>query len=65
MPDGVAAVLSVLRSSAIVVGADDSVLKATAPAYAMGLVRAPPDLAELLDWSRRYAATARSARSSW
>lgn len=39
VPAGVAAVLSVLRSSALVVGLDDEVLKASAPAYAMGLVR--------------------------
>src|SRR5690242_14681157 len=39
VPPGVAAVLSVLRSSALVVGADDEVLKASAPAHAMGLVR--------------------------
>ena len=39
MPPGVAAVLSVLRSSAVVVDADDHVLKASAPAYALGLVR--------------------------
>jgi two-component system sensor histidine kinase SenX3 len=38
LPDGVAAVLSVLRSSALVVDADDNVLKATAPAYSMGVV---------------------------
>jgi two-component system sensor histidine kinase SenX3 len=38
VPEGVASVLSVLRSSAVVVGADDTVLKASAPAYAMGLV---------------------------
>ena len=36
---GVAAVLSVLRSSAVVVDEDDRVLKASAPAYAFGLVR--------------------------
>ena len=39
VPVGVASVLSVLRSSAIVVNADDVVLKASAPAYAFGLVR--------------------------
>ncbi len=39
VPAGVAAVLSVLRSSALVVGFADEVLKASAPAYAMGLVR--------------------------
>ncbi|UUZ57693.1 hypothetical protein [Nocardioides sp. B-3] len=36
MPPGVAAVLSVLRSSAVVVDAEDHVLKASAPAYALG-----------------------------
>ncbi|MGI9157355.1 MAG: sensor histidine kinase [Marmoricola sp.] len=40
LPDGVAAVLSVLRGSALVVDADDHVLKATAPAYSMGVVGA-------------------------
>jgi two-component system sensor histidine kinase SenX3 len=39
VPPGVAAVLSVLRSSAVVVDADDVVRKASAPAYALGLVR--------------------------
>jgi two-component system sensor histidine kinase SenX3 len=38
LPDGVAAVLSVLRSSALVVDPDDVVLKATAPTYSMGVV---------------------------
>jgi two-component system sensor histidine kinase SenX3 len=54
---GVAAVLSVLRSSALVVGADDSVLKASAPAVAMGLVLdqriAVPELAALVSDVRR------------
>ena len=36
---GVAAVLSILRSSAVVVDESDHVLKASAPAYAFGLVR--------------------------
>lgn len=36
---GVAAVLSVLRSSAVVVDQSDQVVQASAPAYAMGLVR--------------------------
>ncbi len=40
VPPGVAIVLSVLRSSALVVGPDDEVLKASAPAHALGLVRA-------------------------
>ena len=54
---GVAAVLSVLRSSALVVGADDTVLKASAPAVAMGLVTdqriAIPELAQLVTEVRR------------
>ncbi|HEY9562975.1 MAG TPA: ATP-binding protein [Nocardioides sp.] len=39
VPTGVATVLSVLRSSGVVVGDDDMVLKASAPAYALGLVQ--------------------------
>lgn len=39
VPDGVGTVLSVLRSSAVVVDDSDEVLKASAPAYALGLVR--------------------------
>ncbi|WP_239781115.1 sensor histidine kinase [Pimelobacter simplex] len=39
LPDGVAAVLSVLRSSAVVVDESDAVVKASAPAFAMGFVR--------------------------
>jgi two-component system sensor histidine kinase SenX3 len=39
VPPGVASVLSVLRSSALVVGENDEVLKASAPAYALGIVR--------------------------
>ncbi len=39
VPSGVASVLSVLRSSAVVLDEDAVVLKASAPAYAMGLVR--------------------------
>jgi two-component system sensor histidine kinase SenX3 len=39
VPPGVATVLSVLRSSAVLVGEDGVVLKASAPAYALGLVR--------------------------
>jgi two-component system, OmpR family, sensor histidine kinase SenX3 len=38
VPPGVASVLSVLRSSALLVGPGDEVLKASAPAYVMGLV---------------------------
>lgn len=39
VPDGVSAVLAVLRSSAIVVGPHDEVLQASTPAYNLGLVR--------------------------
>ena len=39
VPPGVATVLSVLRSSAVLVSEGDEVLKASAPAYALGLVR--------------------------
>ena len=39
VPPAVASVLSVLRSSAVLVGDDDVVHKASAPAYAFGLVR--------------------------
>ena len=57
VPSGVAAVLSVLRSSAVVVDDSDLVLKASAPAYAMGLVRgttlASEELAEIVREVRR------------
>ncbi len=54
VPAGVAAVLSVLRSSALVVGPDDQVLKASAPAHAMGLVRGSRvEVAELLELVRQ------------
>jgi len=57
LPAGVVAVLSVLRSSALVVNASDEVLKASAPAIAMGLVRdrriAAPELEELVQQVRR------------
>lgn len=57
VPPGVARVLSVLRSSALVVDADDHVLKASAPAYVLGLVResalAVPDLVDMVQSVRR------------
>ena len=57
LPPGIATVLSVLRSSAVVVGDDDVVLKASAPAYAMGFVRGNAlvsgELATLVDQVRR------------
>jgi two-component system sensor histidine kinase SenX3 len=57
LPPGVAAVLSVLRSSALVVDGSDAVLKASAPAIAMGLVRGHEitvrELAELVQQVRR------------
>jgi two-component system sensor histidine kinase SenX3 len=47
-------VLSVLRSSALVVGTDDEVLKATAPAHMMGLVEGTRvDVPELLTLVRQ------------
>ena len=39
VPPAVTSVLSALRSSAVVVGPDDVVLKASAPAYSLGIVR--------------------------
>ncbi len=57
LPPGVAAVLSVLRSSALVVDGSDAVLKASAPAVAMGLVRGSQiterELADLVRQVRR------------
>ncbi|HET9859164.1 MAG TPA: ATP-binding protein [Nocardioidaceae bacterium] len=57
VPSGVATVLSVLRSSALVVNENDEVLKASAPAYALGLVSGNElcveDLAELVRQVRR------------
>lgn len=54
---GVAAVLSILRSSAVVVDESDQVLKASAPAYAFGLVRGHtvllPELLDLIAATRR------------
>lgn len=57
LPPGVAAVLSVLRSSALVVGAGDEVLQASAPAQMMGLVDGTrvdvPELMSLVRQVRR------------
>jgi two-component system sensor histidine kinase SenX3 len=57
VPPGVETVLSVLRSSALVVDENDVVLKASAPAYTYGLVRAGQvqvaELAELVRQVRR------------
>jgi len=57
VPPGAAAVLSILRSSAVLVDDDDVVLKASAPAYAFGLVRgtslASDQLADLVRQVRR------------
>ncbi len=57
VPAGVAAVLSVLRSSAVVVDDADLVVKASAPAYGLGLVRgaelASDELADLVTRVRR------------
>ena len=57
LPPGVATVLSVLRSSAVVVDDNEVVLKASAPAYALGLVRgtslSSEELADLVRQVRR------------
>jgi two-component system sensor histidine kinase SenX3 len=57
VPPGIATVLSVLRSSALVVNENDEVLKASAPAHALGLVRgdriAVDELADLVRKVRR------------
>jgi two-component system sensor histidine kinase SenX3 len=57
VPPEVAAVLSVLRSSAVIVDEADVVLKASAPAYALGLVRnnemVDHELADLVSSVRR------------
>jgi two-component system sensor histidine kinase SenX3 len=57
LPPGIATVLSVLRSSALVVDENDTVLKASAPAYSFGLVRgrevAVTELADLVRQVRR------------
>jgi two-component system, OmpR family, sensor histidine kinase SenX3 len=57
LPPGIATVLSVLRSSAVVVDDEDAVVKASAPALALGLVRAgrlaSNELAQLVQQVRR------------
>ena len=57
VPPEVTTVLSVLRSSAVVVDEEDRVLKASAPAYALGLVRnnemVDAELADLVRQVRR------------
>ncbi len=57
VPAGIATVLSVLRSSALVVDENDEVVKASAPAYAYGLVKgsevAVQELADLVRQVRR------------
>ncbi|WP_122818752.1 sensor histidine kinase [Nocardioides pantholopis] len=57
VPPAVGTVLSVLRSSAVVVDRADTVLKASAPAYALGLVRGTrlvsEELATLVQQVRR------------
>ncbi len=57
VPHEVAAVLSVLRSSSVVVDDADLVVKASAPAYAFGLVRGSrvvnPELSEVVAQVRR------------
>jgi two-component system sensor histidine kinase SenX3 len=57
LPPGIATVLSVLRSSAVVLGEDDVVVKASAPAYSLGLVKGhalvSTELAGLVEQVRR------------
>ncbi|MGH3457488.1 sensor histidine kinase [Aeromicrobium sp.] len=56
VPPGAEAVLSVLSSSAVIVDVDDTVLQASAPAVAMGLVRderLPGELMDLVQQVRR------------
>ena len=57
VPPGVATVLSVLRSSALLIDESDTVVKASAPAYAFGLVRGQvlvsDELADLVRQVRR------------
>jgi two-component system sensor histidine kinase SenX3 len=61
VPPGVSTVLSVLRSSALVVDEDDRVLQASAPAYAMGLVHGAevrvPALGDIVRQVRRDGET--------
>lgn len=57
IPAGVESVLTVLRSSVVLVGSDDAVLKASAPAYPLGIVHGdrlwPESLAVLVRDVRR------------
>jgi len=57
VPPGIATVLSVLRSSAVVLNEDDVVVKASAPAYSLGLVKGhalvSTELAGLVEQVRR------------
>ncbi len=56
VPDGAEAVLSVLSSSAVIVDTDDTVVQASAPAVAMGLLREerlPDELMTLVRQVRR------------
>lgn len=57
IPPGTDAVLSVLSSSVVLIDSSDTVLKATAPAYALGLIQddrlAPQELIDLVRQVRR------------
>jgi two-component system sensor histidine kinase SenX3 len=57
VPAGVESVLTVLRSSAVLVGSDDTVLKASAPAFSLGIVHGdrlePAELAAMVRDVRR------------
>jgi len=55
--DGVVRVLAILRSAAVVIRADDTVVRASAPAYALGVVRGErivhPAIQDMIDAVRR------------
>ena len=62
VPPGVSTVLNVLRSSGFVVDEHEQVLQASAPAYALGLVRGREiRVPSCWTWCARCAGTARSA----
>ncbi len=66
LPPGVDTVLSVLRSSAVVLDEADGVVKASSAAYALGLVRGGKLAVEpMLQMARDTRRTGRYGRSSW
>ena len=67
VPPGAAAVLGVLRASAVLVGPDDRVVQASASAHAAraGARTTGWSSGSCCSWSRTCAATGRSGRASW